>query len=74
MKSPDILKAITKYNSILVDLSNGFKIVRCITPLTQDEVEEVALDEFHVNTKGHSIIARKLIIEMDEFLESTQKK
>lgn len=70
LKSPNILNAIAKYNSILVELSNRFKNVRCITPLTQDEVEEMALDEFHVNSTGHSIIARKMIIEIDAFLNS----
>jgi len=67
LKSPNILTSITKYNLILERLANEYENVHCITPFSQNEIEEIALDEFHVDAIGHSIIADKLIREIDTF-------
>lgn len=65
-KSPDILKAVNKYNAILIKLSQKYNNMYTLTPYTQEEVETCALDEYHVDAKGHDILFEKLKILLEE--------
>lgn len=59
-KSPEIYKAIDLYNSKLIELSQKYDNFLILEPYTQDEINEFALDEFHVNERGHGCLYNKL--------------
>lgn len=59
-KSPDILSSIEKYNKVINQLSNEFSDVIFLETLNQREVDEVAIDEFHINSVGHKWIFDKI--------------
>ncbi|MCR8667205.1 hypothetical protein NO995_05900 [Aestuariibaculum sp. M13] len=59
-KSPEISEAIIKYNSCLEELSFKNKNFNFIQPFSQELMEEFAIDELHVGSKGHKHIYNTL--------------
>jgi acyl-CoA thioesterase I len=71
-KSPEILSAINRYNSILIKLAEKYNNVHCLKPFTQEEIEICTLDEYHVNAKGHQVLAEKIIKIIYELLKQNK--
>ncbi|QEC78076.1 SGNH/GDSL hydrolase family protein [Mucilaginibacter ginsenosidivorax] len=56
-KSPHIRKSIASYNNIYKELSSKFPGFFIVDPFDESvDIEFIALDEFHVNNEGHSLI------------------
>ena len=59
-KSPLINSCIDKYNAIYAELAEQFENVQVLDPFRGSDVEDMAVDEFHVNWKGHALVAQEL--------------
>jgi acyl-CoA thioesterase I len=60
-KSPHINQNITIYNRIYKNMAREFQNVVLIQPFGMEvNLEEIATDEFHVNTRGHEVIFQKV--------------
>lgn len=65
-KSLNMASAIELYNSELIKIAEEFPNFIVISPYTIDEIDSVAIDEFHVNEQGHQILFEKLKIILRE--------
>lgn len=68
-KSPYINQSIEDYNDIYRDLSKDFKNVDVVRSFDNSiNLEDITIDGYHVNLKGHDIIFQKLIYQISAIL------
>ena len=74
MANPLVEESIKIYNRVLEDLVQKYPNFVCVTPFTKLEMEEFALiDGYHIGTRGHKALYKKLVSYLDEFVEEGQK-
>ncbi|MBW1710211.1 MAG: SGNH/GDSL hydrolase family protein [Deltaproteobacteria bacterium] len=60
-KSPHITENVTLYNDIYREVAARFPNVHLVVPFDEDvDLEELAIDETHVDARGHQILFNKL--------------
>jgi len=60
-KSPHIMENINLYNSIYQEVAELFPNVHLVVPFGEDvDMEEIAVDEIHVDARGHQILFNNL--------------
>lgn len=67
-KSPEISDAIQLYNSKLISFNSKYKNFYIIEPFTQEEINEYAIDEFHVSEDGHAVLFEKIKFKIDQII------
>ncbi len=60
-KSPHITENINLYNSIYREVARAFPNVHLVVPFAEEvNMEEIAVDELHVDARGHQILFNNL--------------
>lgn len=69
-KSPHIRKSIDDYNNVFRELKSRFSNLFLVNPFGPDiNIEAIALDEFHVNSEGHTIVYEAVKNELEKLLQ-----
>ncbi|MDR6940547.1 hypothetical protein [Mucilaginibacter pocheonensis] len=68
-KSPHIINSINEYNGIYRELRNKYPNFFVVDPFGAGvDINRIALDEFHVNSEGHSIVFENVKISLEKLL------
>jgi hypothetical protein len=73
-KSPLSASAIDLYNNVFEKLALEYSNLICFDPYNQSDIDRVAIDEFHVNEEGQTIVFNKLIRIIDEYIVENKRK
>jgi len=72
-QNPMVCKSIVIYNEVLDELSLKYSNFSVIIPFSQNEIDKISVDGYHIAEEGHNIVYEKLSNKIDEFIEANKK-